>query len=134
MADHPFRPRVLGRLPGAAEGARAVGRPPPPPRPGSVPGGGSSPGRGADDRSLPAPPRQPPAGAALTSRMPPAALAVPPARRSPLHATHQALHAKFSTFGGWEMPLYYSSILKEHQAVRTCCGVFDVTHLAQVEG
>ena len=65
--------------------------------------------------------------------MPPAALAVPPARRSPLHATHQALHAKFSTFGGWEMPLYYSSILKEHQAVRTGCGIFDVTHLAQVE-
>jgi len=54
-------------------------------------------------------------------------------RRSPLHATHQHLRAKFSVFGGWEMPLYYTSILKEHQAVRAACGIFDVTHLGQVE-
>lgn len=62
-------------------------------------------------------------------------VAMPPqtTRHSPLHATHQALRAKFSTFGGWEMPLYYTSILKEHQAVRTGCGLFDVTHLGQVE-
>ncbi len=60
-------------------------------------------------------------------------VATPALRRSPIHATHQALRAKFSTFGGWEMPLYYASIMKEHQAVRTACGLFDVSHLAQLE-
>ena len=57
----------------------------------------------------------------------------PTARRSVLHPIHQQLRAKFGTFGGWEMPVYYSSILKEHQAVRTACGLFDVSHLAQLE-
>lgn len=54
-------------------------------------------------------------------------------RRSPLHAAHQALRAKFGTFGGWELPIYYTSIMKEHRAVRTACGLFDVSHLAQLD-
>lgn len=61
------------------------------------------------------------------------AVATCPPRRSVLHAAHQALRAKFGQFGGWEMPIYYRSILKEHQAVRTACGLFDVSHLGQVE-
>ncbi|TWJ20343.1 aminomethyltransferase [Micromonospora endolithica] len=59
-------------------------------------------------------------------------------RRSPLHERHTALGAKFAPFGGWEMPLEYAGggVLKEHVAVRTQVGVFDVSHLgkARVSG
>ncbi|MGS2618357.1 glycine cleavage system aminomethyltransferase GcvT [Micromonospora sp. LZ34] len=59
-------------------------------------------------------------------------------RRSPLHERHTALGAKFAPFGGWEMPLEYAGggVLKEHTAVRTAVGVFDVSHLgkARVSG
>ena len=53
--------------------------------------------------------------------------------RSPLHDRHQALGAKFAEFGGWEMPLEYAhgGVLKEHTAVRTGVGVFDVSHLGK---
>jgi aminomethyltransferase len=55
-------------------------------------------------------------------------------RRSPLHARHAALGAKFAAFGGWEMPLEYADggVIKEHTAVRTAVGVFDVSHLGKV--
>ncbi|WP_167666960.1 glycine cleavage system aminomethyltransferase GcvT [Micromonospora narathiwatensis] len=54
-------------------------------------------------------------------------------RRSPLHDRHTALGAKFAPFGGWEMPLEYAGggVLKEHTAVRTGVGVFDVSHLGK---
>ncbi|MFI5484645.1 glycine cleavage system aminomethyltransferase GcvT [Micromonospora echinaurantiaca] len=54
-------------------------------------------------------------------------------RRSPLHERHTALGAKFAPFGGWEMPLEYAGggVLKEHTAVRTAVGVFDVSHLGK---
>src|SRR3954466_12381707 len=54
-------------------------------------------------------------------------------RRSPLDDRHVALGAKFAPFGGWEMPLEYAGggVLKEHTAVRTGVGVFDVSHLGQ---
>ncbi len=52
---------------------------------------------------------------------------------SPLHDRHVALGAKFSEFGGWEMPLEYASgVVKEHTAVLTSVGVFDVSHLGKV--
>ena len=54
-------------------------------------------------------------------------------KRTPLFSAHALLHAKFGPFGGWELPIYYSSILQEHQAVRTAVGVFDVSHLAHLE-
>jgi aminomethyltransferase len=56
------------------------------------------------------------------------------ARHSPLHDHHAALGAKFSRFGGWEMPLEYAGggVLKEHAAVRESVGVFDVTHLGKI--
>jgi aminomethyltransferase len=54
-------------------------------------------------------------------------------RRSPLHEVNQALGARFTDFGGWEMPLQYESVLAEHRAVRTSAGVFDVTHLGRFE-
>jgi glycine cleavage system T protein (aminomethyltransferase) len=54
--------------------------------------------------------------------------------RSPLADRHEALGAKFAAFGGWEMPLEYAGggVLKEHSAVRTSVGVFDVSHLGKV--
>ncbi|MEV4713354.1 glycine cleavage system aminomethyltransferase GcvT [Micromonospora sp. NPDC049374] len=55
-------------------------------------------------------------------------------RRSPLGGRHTALGAKFAPFGGWEMPLEYAGggVLREHTAVRTGVGVFDVSHLGKV--
>ncbi len=51
---------------------------------------------------------------------------------SPLHDRHQALGAKFAEFGGWSMPLEYSSgVVKEHTAVREAVGMFDVSHLGK---
>ena len=53
--------------------------------------------------------------------------------RSPLHDRHAALGAKFAEFGGWSMPLEYSSgVVKEHTAVRDAVGIFDVSHLGKV--
>ena len=55
--------------------------------------------------------------------------------RSPLHDRHEALGAKFAEFGGWSMPLEYSGgeggVVKEHTAVRTGVGIFDVSHLGK---
>jgi aminomethyltransferase len=55
-----------------------------------------------------------------------------PSKRSPLHERHVALGAKFAEFGGWEMPLEYAGVVKEHNAVRTSVGVFDVSHLGKL--
>lgn len=52
--------------------------------------------------------------------------------RTPLFAEHQSLSAKIVEFGGWQMPLSYSSILKEHQAVRSQAGLFDVSHMGEI--
>ena len=51
--------------------------------------------------------------------------------QSPLHDRHVAAGAKFAEFGGWEMPLHYSGVIDEHQAVREKVGVFDVSHLGK---
>ena len=52
--------------------------------------------------------------------------------RSPLHARHEQLGAKFADFGGWTMPLEYATgIVKEHTAVREAVGLFDVSHLGK---
>lgn len=54
-------------------------------------------------------------------------------KQTPLHARHRALGARFVDFGGWEMPVQYTSILEEHAAVRTRAGLFDVSHMGEVE-
>lgn len=54
-------------------------------------------------------------------------------KRTPLYPLHQALGARLGPFAGWELPLYYTSILDEHQAVRTKAGLFDVSHLGHLE-
>jgi len=53
-------------------------------------------------------------------------------QRTPLHAAHVALGAKLMPFGGWEMPVYYSSIVEEHHAVRQRVGLFDVSHMGEL--
>lgn len=52
--------------------------------------------------------------------------------KTALNAEHRRLNAKMTDFHGWEMPLYYTSILEEHQAVRTAAGMFDISHMGQV--
>jgi aminomethyltransferase len=50
----------------------------------------------------------------------------------PLRQKHAALGASFTDFGGWEMPVRYSSDLAEHNAVRTTAGLFDISHMGEI--
>jgi aminomethyltransferase len=54
-------------------------------------------------------------------------------RRTPLHDRHQAAGARLVPFAGWEMPVQYEGVRQEHMAVRGAAGVFDVSHMGQVE-
>ena len=54
-------------------------------------------------------------------------------KRTPLYVIHKSLNAKFTEFGGWEMPLQYSSIVKEHLAVRATVGLFDLSHMGEID-
>lgn len=54
-------------------------------------------------------------------------------RKTPLCDVHCALNAKLVEFGGWHMPVQYSGILQEHHAVRTGVGLFDVSHMGEIE-
>ncbi|KSU55163.1 glycine cleavage system aminomethyltransferase GcvT [Microbacterium enclense] len=54
-----------------------------------------------------------------------------PPRTSPLHDRHEALGASFTDFGGWNMPVRYTSDLAEHRAVRETAGLFDISHMAE---
>ena len=52
--------------------------------------------------------------------------------QTPLHAEHARLGASFTDFGGWDMPVRYSSDLAEHETVRTNAGLFDISHMAEI--
>jgi len=54
-------------------------------------------------------------------------------RRTALYAEHVALGARMVPFGGFDMPVQYAGILREHAAVRTRAGIFDLSHMAQYE-
>src|SRR5438309_9182900 len=54
-------------------------------------------------------------------------------KRTPLYAVHCQLGARLIQFGGWEMPVSYRGIIEEHQAVRTHAGLFDVSHMGEIE-
>jgi aminomethyltransferase len=62
------------------------------------------------------------------SSTPPAAL-----KKTPLNATHRAAGARMVEYGGWDMPVEYSGISDEHLTVRTRAGLFDVSHMGQIE-
>lgn len=54
-------------------------------------------------------------------------------KRTPLYEAHARLGARLVEFGGWEMPVFYTSIVEEHQAVRTAAGLFDISHMGEIE-
>src|ERR1700692_3702494 len=54
------------------------------------------------------------------------------ALRTPLHDRHVAAGSRMVEFGGFDMPLQYSTIRDEHIAVRTRCGLFDLSHMGEV--
>ncbi|HTI36499.1 MAG TPA: glycine cleavage system aminomethyltransferase GcvT [Vicinamibacterales bacterium] len=54
-------------------------------------------------------------------------------KKTPLYARHRALGARMVEFGGWDMPVEYSGIADEHLAVRTRAGLFDVSHMGEIE-
>jgi aminomethyltransferase len=53
-------------------------------------------------------------------------------KRTPLFASHQKLGGKLIEFGGWEMPVQYTSIVDEHLAVRRAAGIFDISHMGEI--
>jgi aminomethyltransferase len=53
--------------------------------------------------------------------------------RTPLYDRHVALGARMVPFAGWEMPVQYEGVMPEHRAVREDCGVFDVSHMGEIE-
>ena len=52
-------------------------------------------------------------------------------KKLPLHSEHDHLGARFGAFGEWYVPLYYTSVLEEHETVRTGVGIFDISHMGE---
>ena len=67
----------------------------------------------------------------------PAAPTTPALKKTALNATHRALKAKMVDFGGWDMPVEYpgpgGGLIAEHMAVRTGVGLFDVSHMGEIQ-
>jgi aminomethyltransferase len=86
-------------------------------------------GAGASFRPLGVAAAAAPAGS-LTGAL---AAATETLRRTPIYERHAALGARVVPFAGWEMPVQYEGIRQEHQAVRTSAGLFDVSHMGEIE-
>lgn len=54
-------------------------------------------------------------------------------KRTPLHEVHRQMGARMVPFAGWEMPVQYRSILEEHRATRSRAGLFDISHMGEIE-
>ena len=54
-------------------------------------------------------------------------------RQTALNTMHRRMGAKMVDFGGWDMPVEYSGLIAEHMAVRTGVGVFDVSHMGDIQ-
>ncbi|MGZ8695548.1 MAG: glycine cleavage system aminomethyltransferase GcvT, partial [Gaiellaceae bacterium] len=54
-------------------------------------------------------------------------------RQTPLYERHVAAGARMVPFAGWDMPVQYEGVVAEHRAVRNDCGVFDVSHMGEIE-
>src|SRR5919204_251422 len=61
------------------------------------------------------------------------AIGVDALKRTPLYDRHVAAGARLVPFAGWDMPVQYEGIRPEHVAVRTAAGVFDVSHMGEIE-
>src|SRR2546423_276296 len=57
----------------------------------------------------------------------------PSLRTTPLNSVHRSLGAKMVDFGGWDMPVQYSGVIDEHNTVRNAVGLFDVSHMGELE-
>jgi aminomethyltransferase len=57
----------------------------------------------------------------------------PALKKTPLHSAHRRAGAKLVEFAGWEMPVQYTGVIDEHLAVRRCAGLFDVSHMGEIE-
>src|SRR5438046_2577019 len=66
-------------------------------------------------------------------RSPPVTTAAETLRRTPLYDRHQAAGARIVPFAGWEMPVQYEGVRQEHIAVRRHAGLFDVSHMGEIE-
>jgi aminomethyltransferase len=73
------------------------------------------------------------AGGSLMADAAPTPVSAPPLRKTALHAAHVGLGARMVPFGGWDMPVEYSGITAEHLAVRERVGLFDVSHMGEIE-
>ena len=73
----------------------------------------------------------PPGG--LTERFGKKSVSATTLKQTPLNAMHRRLGGRMVEFGGWDMPVEYSGIVDEHIAVRTRAGLFDVSHMGQIE-
>src|SRR5690242_15425494 len=56
-----------------------------------------------------------------------------PLKKTPLNARHRASGARMVPFAGWDMPVEYSGVVAEHMAVRERAGLFDVSHMGEIE-
>jgi aminomethyltransferase len=56
-----------------------------------------------------------------------------PVKRTPLYGVHRQLGARMIPFGGWDMPVFYRGIIEEHECVRSQAGLFDVSHMGEIE-
>ena len=54
-------------------------------------------------------------------------------KKTPLYEKHVALNAKIIDFGGWAMPVQYTSVIDEHRATRNAAGLFDICHMGEIE-
>src|ERR1700733_8909146 len=54
-------------------------------------------------------------------------------KTTPLHAVHRRSGAKMVDFGGWDMPVQYSGVIDEHNTIRQRVGLFDVSHMGEIE-
>src|SRR5947208_5041006 len=54
-------------------------------------------------------------------------------KSTPLNLVHRAMGAKMVDFGGWDMPVQYSGVIDEHNTVRNAVGLFDVSHMGEIE-
>src|ERR1044071_3566699 len=54
-------------------------------------------------------------------------------RKTPLNEIHRSLGARMVEFAGWDMPVQYSGPIPEHMAVRQAAGLFDVSHMGEIE-
>jgi len=60
-------------------------------------------------------------------------MADPPLKKTALNQVHRQMGARMTDFAGWDMPVQYAGTLKEHMAVRKRCGIFDISHMGELE-